>query len=318
MSGIELGQAAASTAATHTRVTLPAPTIIDPKPDFTLLLSSEQQDWNGILVHHHRLAPQLEWAPAPQATAHIVNLVMRGAGAQQTRLDGRVTHLRPTPGLVSLLPSLAPASYQWDSWFEVAHFYLSPALVTAAVAEIARTDPDGVEFVPNPGFRDPLIMQLGQALLNELKEGGPLGRLYAESLTQTLVLHFLGHYSTLSTPRASPSHRLSTAQLNLVLDYIQDNVAADISLNDLAALAHLSPSYFVRQFKHAVGMPPFQYLIHCRVERAKELLTKEKQTLAHIAQTVGFADHAHLSRHFKRLTGRSPSDFRQESKNVQG
>jgi AraC family transcriptional regulator len=302
----------------YTRVTLLAPTIIDPKPDFALLLSSEQQDWNGILVHHHRLAPQPEWVPAPQTSAHIVNVVMRGSGPQQTRLDGRVTHLRPTPGAILLVPSLTPTSYQWDPWFEVTHFYLSPTLVTAAAAEMGRADPDSVELVPNLGFHDPLVVQLGQALLNELKEGALLGRLYAESLTQTLVLHLLRHYSTLSTPRASPSHRLSSTQLNLILDYIQDNVAADLSLNDLAALVHLSPTYFAHQFKLAVGSPPHQYLIHCRVERAKALLVEGKQTIAQIAQVVGFADQAHLSRHFKRLTGHSPSALRQESKNVQG
>jgi AraC family transcriptional regulator len=301
----------------HTRVRLPAPTYNDPKPDYALLLSSEQQNWNGILVHHYQLPPQLDWVPAPEIIAHVINIVVRGTGAQQSRLDGRITPLRPTPGTMALVPSLAPASYTWNASFEVAHFYLSPALVTAAAAEICCTDPDRVALIPTLGFRDPFIVQLSQALLNELKGGSPMGRLYAESLTQTLVLHLLCHYSTLSAPRTGPSHRLPPAQLNLVLDYIEDNVASDISLNDLAALIHLSPAYFARQFKHAVGMPPYQYLIHCRVERAKVLLAIGRMTIAQIAQIVGFADHAHLSRHFKRLTGYSPSALRWESKNIQ-
>ena len=76
-------------------------------------------------------------------------------------------------------------------------------------------------------------------------------------------------------------------------------------------MARLSPYYFARQFKRATGLPPHQYVIARRVERAKRVLqTGGDFSLAQVAAHAGFSDQSQFSRHFKRLVGVTPREFR--------
>jgi Helix-turn-helix domain len=70
----------------------------------------------------------------------------------------------------------------------------------------------------------------------------------------------------------------------------------------MAAIARLSPNYFAWQFKRATGLPPHQYVLTRRVERAKQLLqTGSDISLAEVAAHAGFSDQSQFSHHFKRL-----------------
>jgi AraC family transcriptional regulator len=95
--------------------------------------------------------------------------------------------------------------------------------------------------------------------------------------------------------------------LNQVVDYIIGNLAHSLTLDQMAAIAHLSPYHFARQFKATTGWPPHQYVIARRVERAQQLLRGNRDvTLAEVAQAVGFADQSHFSLQFKRIVGATP------------
>ena len=79
----------------------------------------------------------------------------------------------------------------------------------------------------------------------------------------------------------------------------------------MAAAACLSPYHFARQFRAAKGLPPHQYVIARRVERARLLLqTGSDLSLAEVAADVGFSDQSQLCHHFKRLVGVTPGQFR--------
>jgi AraC family transcriptional regulator len=79
----------------------------------------------------------------------------------------------------------------------------------------------------------------------------------------------------------------------------------------MAAVARLSPYHFARQFKRATGLPPHQYVIARRVERAKQLLhAGDDLSLAQVAARAGFSNQSHFSLHFKRLVGVTPRRFR--------
>ena len=62
-------------------------------------------------------------------------------------------------------------------------------------------------------------------------------------------------------------------------------------------------------FKQTTGLPPHQFVIHQRVERAKLLIVEGQLSLAQIALAVGFSDQSQLNRHFKRLVGVTPKQF---------
>jgi AraC family transcriptional regulator len=92
--------------------------------------------------------------------------------------------------------------------------------------------------------------------------------------------------------------------------YIEEHLAEDLSLSDLAAVVHLSPYHFARIFKESVGFSPHQYVIQRRVERARLLLSTTNWSLTAIAHMAGFAHESHLALHFKRLTGLTPRHYR--------
>ena len=86
-------------------------------------------------------------------------------------------------------------------------------------------------------------------------------------------------------------------------------------MKQLAAVARLSPYHFARQFKAATGLPPHQYVILRRVERAKQLLqTGGGFSLAEVAARAGFSDQSQFTHHFKRLVGVTPGQFRTPAK----
>ncbi|QDL54711.1 helix-turn-helix domain-containing protein [Rhodoferax aquaticus] len=94
------------------------------------------------------------------------------------------------------------------------------------------------------------------------------------------------------------------------------------SLSELAALCHVSPFHLVRSFSAHVGLPPHAYQLQKRLEQAKARV-QQGEALASIAAATGFADQAHMSRHFQRQWGVPPGQFAplrsqpQNRKNVQ-
>ncbi|WGV25810.1 helix-turn-helix domain-containing protein [Halotia branconii] len=106
-------------------------------------------------------------------------------------------------------------------------------------------------------------------------------------------------------------HRsLTHIQLQQVLDYINTHLDRDLSLAEIAEVINISPTYFASLFKQATKIPPHQYVIQQRVERAKSMLSKTDLAIADIALQVGFSSQSHLTQQFKRLTGMTPKQVR--------
>jgi AraC-like DNA-binding protein/PAS domain-containing protein len=100
---------------------------------------------------------------------------------------------------------------------------------------------------------------------------------------------------------------LSPSMKHRVCDFIESHISEKISLDALSTMAGLSPHHFARAFQQSVGMPPHRYLLRRRLEHVEQMLRDTQLPLSHIALAVGFSDQSHLNRHFRRLTGMSPS-----------
>jgi transcriptional regulator GlxA family with amidase domain len=108
----------------------------------------------------------------------------------------------------------------------------------------------------------------------------------------------------------SVTGRLSRRRLNRVMEYIHSNLARDVRIESIARAAALSAFHFARAFKRTTGMTPHRYLVHARIERAKELMRETRKGLAEIAVEAGFVDQSHMTNVFRRLTGATPTAFR--------
>ncbi|MEU4191925.1 AraC family transcriptional regulator [Kribbella sp. NPDC026611] len=96
--------------------------------------------------------------------------------------------------------------------------------------------------------------------------------------------------------------------VQLVRSYLEENFAANVSLEELAALSNLSPFHLARVFRQEVGMPPHAYQLQVRLTRAKRLLLQGMSVSA-VATETGFFDLSHFTRHFKRHVGVSPGSY---------
>jgi len=119
----------------------------------------------------------------------------------------------------------------------------------------------------------------------------------------------LSMLSYMPMPAAPDTNRggLSPAIKNRVCDFIESHISEKISLDALSTMAGLSPHHFARAFQQSLGMPPHRYLLRRRLEHVEKMLRDTQLPLSHIALAVGFSDQSHLNRHFRRLTGMSPS-----------
>jgi len=145
----------------------------------------------------------------------------------------------------------------------------------------------------------------------ELTAGGVGGSLASESLANVLAVHLIRH---IMAPGRGVHERYGTlpqGRLRAVLEYIEEHLDAAPSLEELAAVARLSVYHFARQFKRATGLPPHQYVILRRVDRAKQLLQCGGDlSLAELAAHAGFSDQSQFTHHFKRIVGVTPGQFR--------
>ena len=92
--------------------------------------------------------------------------------------------------------------------------------------------------------------------------------------------------------------------------YIKDNYMKKLSLEDVASYVYLSPTYFSKVFKDETGENFNSYLNRIRIEKSKKLLLNENINLADISNMVGYEEQSYFSKVFKRITGKSPLQFR--------
>lgn len=159
-------------------------------------------------------------------------------------------------------------------------------------------------------FHDSQVAQIARLLQAEMESGALHGPVYAEMLASALCVHLLQreHDQRRQSPPA-PAVSGVRPELRQAASYIQDNLSTELSLAAIAREAGLSACYLARLFTEAFGVPPHQYVIQARIERAKALMTQNGVAPGDAARHTGFADQSHFTRHFKRLVGVTPRTF---------
>jgi AraC-like DNA-binding protein len=148
----------------------------------------------------------------------------------------------------------------------------------------------------------------------ELSSDGLGAPLIAESLTNVMTVHLLRRVPFSRQPARSVRTQLPRAKLRAVLEYVEQRLDASPTLEQMAAVARLSPTYFASQFKRTTGLPPYRYVIGRRIERAKQVLQSGRDiSLAQVALQAGFSDQSQFSHHFRRFIGVTPGEFRRRS-----
>lgn len=109
---------------------------------------------------------------------------------------------------------------------------------------------------------------------------------------------------------AKEKHVNNFKYINRALEYMESNIAYNISIEEIAKEIYISPAHFGRVFKNHTGQTPHQYLLGLRIKKAKEMLKKDGISIEETANLCGFVSISHFSNVFKRLAGVSPSEYR--------
>ena len=107
-----------------------------------------------------------------------------------------------------------------------------------------------------------------------------------------------------------PSDARSSRECDLVRRYIDNHFKENLSLDQLAQLAHLNKYYLAHAFRREFGVSPINYLISRRIEESRFLLRETDHTLSLIAQILGFSSLSYFSQCFRRVEGVSPLEYR--------
>ena len=99
-------------------------------------------------------------------------------------------------------------------------------------------------------------------------------------------------------------------------EYIQNNLDRDVSLIKLSEVVYLNPTYLSRVYKQITGTNLSDYIYNARLSRAKKLLKESKSKVHEIAGTVGFESVAYFIRSFKKSTGVTPQEYRENLKKM--
>jgi AraC family transcriptional regulator len=285
----------------------PVPTV-----DFlpTEIVRHELGRWRGVHVETIQVISHERFEYSFKHKYHLLIAIEHGA-----RYDGELfVEGLPTSTVRSCSRKLilVPAGRRFFGWQNPRQLtrsiclYIDPA--TVAVHPDCRFDE--ADLQARMLFEDCGLWQTIAKLKAQIGNDDPSGRLYAEALGGVLAHELLRLHGTI--PVSKPNHRggLAAWQERRIIEFIEEHFAENVSLSSLAEIVRLSPYHFVRSFKQSFGEPPHRYWTGRRVDRAKTLLANPRPSITQVALDVGFSTTSAFSATFRRVVGRTPTDYR--------
>lgn len=213
------------------------------------------------------------------------------------------THRASTGSVVLINPGEPHTGHAADaSGWTYRMLYPAVSLLQRSIAETGV----GAIYFPEPVVQDPILRGWMLRSHQALEHNAP--RLEQNSRLLWTFAQLITRHGERRPPWRALGHEpRSIAQAR---EYLEAHYSENPTLEDLAAIAHLSPFYFLRVFRQQVGMPPHSYLNQVRLQQAKRLLG-EGRAIAAVAHLTGFADQSHLTRQFKRTWGITPGQYQQ-------
>jgi AraC family transcriptional regulator len=241
---------------------------------------------------------------------HGITLYLNGCVHLHQVFEGKRARNRMRAGSVIVSPAGVPKSFQYDGGGDCLVVHVAPSLIAQVAGSASRGDPAKIEILNEFCTRDPEIQRLALRLWSEYQAHDIASGMSAESLGIQMAVHLLRKYSTMRRPSHSSPGELSPTAYERAVDYIEANLANDLTIQDIADALSMSASHFAHSFKQTSGVTPHQFVMERRIEVAKALLRETTLPIANLSSRVGFSTHSHFCVTFQRLTGETPSAYR--------
>jgi AraC-like DNA-binding protein len=246
-----------------------------------------------------------------QATPFLSIFVIMSGPVQQFRKDGHDErwHTRQPGDMILEAPdSSRVVSSIWTGSARTMNVYIPGDLLKLATLESTEGKFESLEFRSRAQFRDERLLWMLSAMCIENGLGRPLGELYL----QTMALRFARHLVNTQAhwPDFARSRTLSSHARAAVINQIESKLDRPLSIAALAQTARVSEFHFAKAFKESMGLPPHQYVLQRRAERAHDLLRAGRHdSLADVAFQSGFSDQSHMGRALRRFFGVTPAQL---------
>lgn len=290
-------------------MTMPSlPTAEQSKRIYSPSESSQTMDWENIVVQQFQ--PAAGEGSCFYSDFHSIYLSLAARPVRLLQIQGDKTHTGLyAKGDISMTPEKTPLFARWDTADDYLQIQIRFRFIQTVAAAL-DLNPDRLELRPESKTRDSHIESIGIMLLAELRQKNASSRLYVDSLANILAVHLIRQYAAPAGRFPLYKGGIPKRQLSQVIEYMHTHLDQDIRLADLAQILDMSPFHFSRLFKRSLDISPYQYLLHQRIERAKELLKQTDRSIMEIAFCCGFNSHSHLTKQFRQLTGVTPSVYR--------
>jgi AraC family transcriptional regulator len=283
---------------------------------YDLLQSSSELGWSNLFAEVRSYGRGEGVNPAAPETT--ISILLDGSkGTSACRIGGSWRSSEHIPGLVWVKPiggkydegyiitakTIRVLNLQLTAsvFTQLGDYYGLPAALDRSVRYLC-------------GAQDEVINQIGLSVLSEMMTPTAAGRMFTETASLLLAARLLHAHWDAGSVRLpiERRHRLDERRVRRVLDYVEEHLADDVAVADLANVACLSIFYFTRAFSAAVGMPPHHYVSQRRLERAKTMIAAGATSIAEMAFMCGFSSQSSFTRAFRRATGLTPAMYRRK------
>lgn len=207
------------------------------------------------------------------------------------------------PSVTTIIPGIEPSAWQIRGALDLALiFFEDQALQRLRQALADRGQP--VAFV------DAVIGALTRQLVIAMATGEDFDNRYIQALANALLEQLC---RLLALPEKQHLLSSQNTQVNYVqraIAFINDNFTRSLHADEIAAHIGLHASHFRRVFLEVTGTTPHQYLLHLRLERARELLINSDMALVDIAAACGLSSQSHMTSSFRRVYDVTPTQYK--------
>ncbi len=270
--------------------------------------SSQSHGWDKLYaVHTHEYPHRCLHHSVP---FFWLSMNLRDVEVQRS-ISGNTEFAFLPANSITLAEPLASVECFVGSETEAFHVFIRPELMQEVANETFEADLNELSLKPVFGQVDGSLSLLTQVVKQMLREKYGDSRLRVDYISRAICTDLFIKYSQIRI--SSPDDfGLTPKQRRLVDEYIRENIDKEISSEVLASLCSMGKTTLFRRFRASHHMPPHQYVLRMRVDKAKQMLNDTTYSLAEIGLACGFSNQAHFATIFKRFTRVTPTRFKRE------
>jgi AraC family transcriptional regulator len=240
----------------------------------------------------------------------LVNVVNSKTVKGRITVDGQDYPIEGGPGTITIVPARKPFDLVLENTVDTTHLYIRRKVIDQVISSMFSEGKRDVEIKFCPATYDPVLEHLCSAVRLGLHEASRASAQYVDLMLHGVAAYLVRNYSAADLSTEGVAATLTERQVLRTREIIEARLADKITLADIACEFQLSSDHFERLFKRASGVTLYQFIIRCRVDRARTMLAETAMPIVDIAAECGFADQVHLTRAFGRIVGTTPAAYR--------